>query len=296
MLGRDAGAACGRRCADCRHLHPGDDEVWIGRGHHEGLDIGRRRSLRKLTPEPAALDGACLTREALADEVHRITRNAALDELMRAGWGSVLKIVAAEGRLCFGPNEGRNVTFVRPDQWLNDWREPPSSDEAMKQVLRRYLGSHGPATREEFARWWGFAPPAATTALTALGEEISPVDREGDKAYVLSPDLPALRTAAEDDRVRMLPMFDAFTLAGIPHEAILPKARKDDVYRKGAWVSQVVARGGRIVGVWTHERKPQGTTVDVRLFKRKAVSKPSIESALGPFAPFIGDVTKLAVA
>lgn len=52
---------------------------------------------------PKALDGRCLTREALADEVHRITRNQALDELMRAGWGSVLKIVAAEERLCFGP-------------------------------------------------------------------------------------------------------------------------------------------------------------------------------------------------
>ncbi len=121
---------------------------------------------------PQALDGACLTREALADEVHRITRNAALDELMRAGWGSILKIVAAEGALCFGPNEGRNVTFTRPDQWLKEWREPPPVEEAMKEVCVRYLASHGPATREELARWWGFTPPDATRVLTRLEDQV----------------------------------------------------------------------------------------------------------------------------
>ena len=245
---------------------------------------------------PRALDGACLTREALADEVHRITKNAALDELMRAGWGSVLKIVAAQGLLCFGPNEGRNVTFTRPDQWLEDWSEPPPLDEALQAVLRRYLASHGPATRQEFARWWGFTPPAANAPLAALGEEIVIVDRDGEKAYMLARDLPALEAVREDDRVRMLPMFDAYTLAGLPHDAIVAKTRRDQVYRAGAWVSQVVARGGRIVGVWKHERKPKGTHVEVKLFERKAASKADMERLLAPFGPFIGEVTKLSVA
>lgn len=110
---------------------------------------------------PKALDGQILTREAIADEVHRITKNKAMDELLRSGWGSVLKILAAEGFLCFGPSEGRSVTFTRPDQWLKGWKKPPSTEEAIAVVCRRYLSSHGPATREEFARWWGFMPPDA---------------------------------------------------------------------------------------------------------------------------------------
>jgi DNA glycosylase AlkZ-like len=245
---------------------------------------------------PKALDGACLTREEVADRVHETTRNAALDELMRAGWGSVLKIVAAEGLLCFGPSKGRNVTFTRPDQWLKEWREPPPSDEAIQSVFKRYLASHGPATREEFARWWGFAPPDATKVVRALGDEIALVDREGDKAYVLPSSLAELEIAREDTEVRLLPMFDAYTLAGLPHDAIVPKARKDTVYRKGAWVSQVVARGGIIVGVWTHERKPKGTTVDVKLFRRNAVARTDVEAALVRFESFIGGVTKLSMA
>lgn len=245
---------------------------------------------------PKALDAACLTREEVADQVHRITRNSALDDLMRAGWGSILKIVAAEGRLCFGPNKGRNVTFTRPDQWLKDWREPPPTEEAIKEVCRRYLASHGPATRQEFARWWGFTPPEATKVLRALAEEVVLMDREGDKAYVLAGDLPALEAAKEDDVVRMLPMFDAYTLAGLPHDAIVPKVRRTEVYRKGAWVSQVVMRGGRIVGVWTHARKPKGTAVDVRLFQKNAASRAAVEAALLPLMPFVGGVTKLSIA
>ena len=245
---------------------------------------------------PQALDGACLTREALADEVHRITRSAALDELMRAGWGSILKIVAAEGGLCFGPNEGRNVTFTRPDQWLKEWREPPPLEEAMKEVCKRYLASHGPATREELARWWGFTPPDATRVLTRLEDQVLLIDREGDNAYILAGDLSALDAAKKDNRVRLLPMFDAYTLAALPHNSVVPKARRNEVYRKGAWVSQVVTRGGRVVGVWTHERKAKGTVIDVNLFRRNSASKAEVKAALTPITPFIGDVAKLSIA
>ena len=220
---------------------------------------------------PKALDGRVLTREAIADEVHRITKNKAMDELLRSGWGSVLKILAGEGHLCFGPSQGRNVAFTRPDQWLEGWSKPPP-DEALAAVLHRYLASHGPASRAEFARWWGFSPPDANGALEALENDLVQVDREGEKAFILKRDLKAVQAAEEDDRVRMLPMFDPYTLAGLPHDQIVPKAKKDLVYRKGAWVSQVVLRGGRVVGVWTHVRKPKGTVVEAALFKKRSTS------------------------
>lgn len=237
-----------------------------------------------------ALDGERLTREGIADHVAGEVKNTKLDDLLRSGWGSVLKIVASRGFLCFGPNEGRNVTFVRPDRWLKEWAIP-STEDAIEEVCRRYLASHGPATREEFARWWGFSPPDASRVLARLEDEVAVVDREGDKAYVLSRDLGALRRAEEDTVVRALPMFDAYTLAGLPHDAIVPKAKKDLVYRKGAWVSQTIARGGEIVGVWRHETKPGRTNVEVTLFRKGAASKAEIEAALGAISAFIGPIS-----
>ena len=235
-----------------------------------------------------------LTREALADEVHRKTKNKALDELMRQGWGSILKIAAAQGLVCFGPSQGRNVTFVRPEDWLKNFT-PAFGEEAIVEVCRRYLASHGPATREEFARWWGFMPPDARRVLETMGDEVTLVDREGDKAYVLTRDLTAVGSAAEDSEVRALGMFDAYTLAGLPHEQIVARAHKAKVYRTGAWVSRVIVQGGVVAGTWTHERKPKGTIVDVDLFPRQKIPRRAIEAALERLQPFLGEISKLTL-
>ncbi|MFP5352959.1 MAG: winged helix DNA-binding domain-containing protein [Actinomycetota bacterium] len=255
-------------------------------------------SARNVEDALGAIDGVIgsepLTREQVADEVHRKTKNAALDELMRQGWGSILKIAAAQGLLCFGPSQGRNVTFVRPEEWLQSWK-PSSADEAILQVCHRYLGSHAPATREEFARWWGFTPPQASKVLTALEDEARPVDREGDKAYVLARDLDDVLDAHEDREVRALGMFDAYTLAGLPHDQIVPKAHKASVYRTGAWVSQVLVQGGRVIGTWTHERKSKATVVEVQVFSGQKVSRRAVENALARLQPFLGEISKLTV-
>lgn len=242
-----------------------------------------------------ALDGQCLTREQIADEVHARLKNKAIDEQLRSGWGSVLKIAASQGMLCFGPSEGRNVAFVRPDQWLKGFKHL-DVDESIAEVLRRYLVAHGPATREEFARWWGFQPADARRVIESIESELVLVDREGDKAYVLKKDLKAIQTAEEDAELRALGMFDAYTLAGLPHTSIVPTAKKALVYRTGAWVSQVIMRGGQVVGVWTHKAKPSGTDFEVKLFKKKSVPKSTIERALEPLLPFTGDIKALKIA
>jgi hypothetical protein len=242
------------------------------------------------------LDGRCLTRATIADDVHERLGNPVIDEFLRSGWGSILKIVASYGLLCFGPAEGRNVTFVRPDQWLSRWARIPTED-AIAEVCRRYLSSHAPATREEFARWWGFFPPDARKVLEGLGDEVVEVDREGAKAYVLRRDLMSVLRASEDREVRLLGMFDPYTLAGLPHDEVVEKKNKDLVYRKGAWVSQVVLRGGRAAGVWTHDRKGgrRGVSVEVDSFGGR-IPKRAIERALEPLEPHLGKVTALRVA
>jgi hypothetical protein len=100
-----------------------------------------------------ALGARPLTREQLADRVaERVGPRGR--ERMLSGWGEMLKPAAFEGSLMSGPPRGQGVTFVRPDRWLKGWNEP-RSDEAWREIVRRYLRAYGPAGREEFARWWG---------------------------------------------------------------------------------------------------------------------------------------------
>ena len=69
---------------------------------------------------PTVLDATPRTREQLADAVAQQTDNPNLREVLLSGWGALLKPSARRGDICFGPNQGQHVTFVRPTDWLGD--------------------------------------------------------------------------------------------------------------------------------------------------------------------------------
>jgi hypothetical protein len=102
---------------------------------------------------PRALDGRALTREELATEVGRLT-SPELGDKLRESWGALLKPSAFAGDVCFAPSAGQKVRFTHPAEWLGEWPAvEPAAGAA--ELTRRYLAAYGPATREEFARWFG---------------------------------------------------------------------------------------------------------------------------------------------
>ena len=221
-----------------------------------------------------ALDGRQLTREELAGEVARRLRDSKWETLLASGWGAVLKPVAFQGQLCFGPSEGNRVTFVRPDQWLGPFErlDPVAS---LADVARRFLSAYGPARVEEFARWWGVQPKAVRPVLTA-DHGFTQVEVEGGKPAWTVPDAP-VTTAEDAPVVRLLPLFDPYTVAARRHgERILVGADKDLVYRKAGWISPALLVDGEIAGVWEHKEEKGGLRVEVAPF--------------GPVAPAIADL------
>ncbi len=92
----------------------------------KGFGISQDALEKMIAAVARALDGKSLTREELAAEVVRITKSPSLAEKLLGSWGSTLKPATYQGKLCFGATRGRNVTFVRPDQWLSDstWSRP----------------------------------------------------------------------------------------------------------------------------------------------------------------------------
>ncbi|HET7090701.1 MAG TPA: hypothetical protein VFL17_18870 [Anaerolineae bacterium] len=71
---------------------------------------------------PQTLNDVPMTREQLADALAKRARKPKLREVLLSGWGALLKPSAFRGDVCFGPNQGQNVTFVRPSQWIGEWR------------------------------------------------------------------------------------------------------------------------------------------------------------------------------
>jgi DNA glycosylase AlkZ-like len=208
-----------------------------------------------------------LTREELAQEVGRLVGSEELGGKLREGFGSLLKPSAFEGDLLFAPSVGRNVRFARPDRWLPGW-QPAETEAAVREVVRRYLSAYGPATREEFARWFGTTSPAqAGRLIEGLGEEVAPVEVEGVAAWMLAEHVQEAEEAEPAGVVRLLPAFDQYVVAAPrDREAVLPEALKGRVYRQQGWLSPVLLVDGRMEGVWRHELKGERLVVGIEPF------------------------------
>jgi hypothetical protein len=216
---------------------------------------------------PHVLGTDPLTREQLAQAIAEQAGKPELREVLTSGWGALLKPSAFRGDICFGPNQGQNVTFVHPSQWA-----PASAGQAaitdpqsaLLEVARRYLNAYGPATIEDFARWWGIPPAPAKKVFRSLDDELEAVEVEGWKAWALAASLEQMSNLPATPPVRLLPQFDALTL-GISRdcEPILPGEYKSQVYRPQGWISAVVLIDGRIEGKW--ETKLQGSCAVVKV-------------------------------
>lgn len=226
---------------------------------------------------PQALDGNRLTREQLADELVRITKRSHLAEPLRVGWGALLKPSAFKGHLCFGPSEGQNVTFVRPDQWLGRWK-PIETEKALAEVTRRYLHAYGPAKRDELAGWWGVRGPQARPMLASLGDEVEEVSVEGWRGWMLAGDVAHAARRWPEGSVRLLGNFDPLILLSAKYPGYTLKApRKVQVYRKAGWVSPVLLVDGVIRGVWALDKS--GGTIQLVPFEALT---PQIRRQLAP--------------
>ncbi|MFO7167172.1 MAG: winged helix DNA-binding domain-containing protein [Chloroflexota bacterium] len=215
-----------------------------------------------LAAVPAVLSDTPQTREQLADAVAERAANPRLRTVLLSGWGALLKPSAWSGALCFGPGQGQNVTFVHPRRWLHGWREF-EPQEALREVARRFLAAYGPATPEDFARWWGTDPGPAKRLFRSLEGELAQVDVEGWRAWALAATLEAMADPPAGGGARLLPAFDPYTIALLRHPAVLPEERRSQVSRPQGWIAPAILLGGRIVGVWEHEAK--GRRVNVRL-------------------------------
>jgi hypothetical protein len=219
---------------------------------------------RILTDEP-------MTRQELADGLATALGDPAFADKVTSSWGTFLKPAAGRGLLCFGPDRGRNVTFVNPALWLGTTipGDDAATPEAVAAVLARHLRAFPVATRGELARWWGVQPGELRLPLMALGDRIAEVRVDGVKAFVLADDLEALRATEPAATVRLLGGFDPYTLS-LQKEAepLLPLARRPLVSREAGWISAVMIVGGRVAGTWTHDAKPKRTRIELAPWRR----------------------------
>jgi uncharacterized protein YcaQ len=262
------------------HLLPADElATWVGaqgvlRPRYEtapwrkAFGMTSAEAVAVLDAIRTALEGEPLTRDELGDAVTELLGDPRLGDATRGSFGTMPKLAAFRGDVCFAPPKANRVRFTRPDRWLGeDWAPAPPA-EAMDEVLRRHLAVSGPASRESFARWFGMSSAAQAGRLIArLGDEVAPVRVAGEEGLMLAADVAAAAAAQPGGHVALLPAFDQYVVAapraGSP---VLDAAQRPRVYRPQGWLSPVLLVDGRIAGVWKHERKAGTLTVAIEPF------------------------------
>lgn len=243
-----------------RAYSPHTSGAWL-RGH--GVTEDQMAAILDNVPRALARRNG-LTREELAEELGRHA-GAEVRELLLSGWGALLKPSARRADLCFGPNRGRNVTFVHPKRWLGSL-EAVEQAAADKELVRRYLSAYGPATFENFGGWLGARGTVVKRHFAAVADELRSVELDGDVLQILATDVPELRRRSRRSSARLLPAFDPYVMGFRPREQLVPADELGRVFRQQGWVSPVVLVDGKAAGVWSHERRGKRLAVAIEPF------------------------------
>jgi uncharacterized protein YcaQ len=244
-----------------------DFRNWPAHFASYGLSPAQHEALLSAVPQVVGREP--MTREQLAIALEKRTGIAHLrDLILSSSWGTPLKQSAIRGDLCFGPKQGQNVMFVNPRAWIDEWPsiEP---EQAVREIIRRYLRAYGPATAEDFARWcWdGGGKNEARQLFQSMKDELEEVDVEGWRAVALRATLEPMQRLEPAETIHLLPLFDAYTI-GTPREReqLFDGIYKRLIFRPQGWISAVILVNGSIQGVWQYTTRRSQTVVKVHLF------------------------------
>ncbi len=286
------------------HLLPAADlPVYVGALRQSRLREERRwLDRRGVSPREAeamveavlkALDGGPLTRRELSEQVVGLLGPKA-EQWVGHSWGGVVKQAVLRGLICFGPDRGREITFVRRDQWLPELGDLPV-EETETTLLRRYLRSYGPATPQDFAAWTGMRVKEARAVCERLEDEAVEVTVEDSAGWLLRQDLGLIQEGAIDDLpVRLLPSFDSYLLGHRDKNHLVDEAHYKRVYRKAGWLSPVILVDGRVAGIWSHKKQGRRLSLTVEPFgEMSRAVRRGIETEAEELARFSGATCEL---
>ncbi|HET9346947.1 MAG TPA: crosslink repair DNA glycosylase YcaQ family protein [Candidatus Limnocylindrales bacterium] len=255
LLTPDDGAAFLALVADAQ---PWRKRAWDAYFH---MDADRWVAYREAARD--ALANRTLTREEL---IEAITARPGLDHVgegLRSSWGTMLKPLAWQGDLCYGPSRGNRVTYRRPEDASPAWSGLPPIEVAAPKAIATYVGAYGPATVDAFRRWLGAGSARIRRLVKEHGGRLVEVDVDGEPAFVLDDHVEALAAARPTSAVRLVPGFDAYVLGpGSTDGHVIPRGRRSAVSRQAGWISPVVVAGGVVAGTWLLD----GDVVEVTWF------------------------------
>ena len=210
---------------------------------------------------------------------------------------SPLRWPIIEGRICYGPDRGKEITYVRSDHWLPKQTEM-DVEKAQRILIHRYLGSYGPATPRDFSKWSGISMKELQPVWDSMPHELTEVSVDGQRAWIPVSSVKRVAEARSNEpALRLLPSFDPYLLAHASKKHLVVDEHYKKIYRQAGWITPVVLLDGRVAGIWETSRSGPGITVNVDLFE--TLSRPlraKLEEEAANLGQFLGTSAILKIA
>jgi winged helix DNA-binding protein len=269
------------------------DGLWASWRRYFGMTTKQMDVLRRALR--SALEGEPLTRVELAEAVSAQRGLGHVGEALRSGWGELLKPLAWQGDLCFGPSRGTRVSFTRPEAVSSRSAGVADADEAAPVAIAAYFRAYAPASLDSLHAWLAGSADKRRlrTLFGAFRDRLAEVEVDGEPAHVLAEDLDELASTRSTRAVRLLPGFDQYVLGpGTADGHVVPAARRAAVSTQSGRISPVVVAGGVVCGTWAldHDRvrvawfkeagKPPRTALEAEVARLSSILDRGLGSAI----------------
>jgi len=222
-----------------------------------------------------------LTRRELGAELGRAGLPARSRELAHIAMYAEL-----EGVICSGPRRGKQSTYALLSDRAPTARSLPR-DEALAELTRRYLRSHGPATLRDFVWWSGLRTTDARRGLEM--NRARSHDLDGLRYWSLGRTAPG--SSSRKTTLHLLPVYDEYLVAYRDHQAVHRPA-----YVLGGFLHALVI-GGQVAGTWRTIPGAKGLAVDVTALRRLTpVERRLLAQTAARYAKFLRVPVSLSVS
>lgn len=203
----------------------------------------------------------------------------------------ILRHLALEGTICFGPMVGKEPSFVLLDDCV------PSSksitrERALGELVWRYFSGHGPATEQDMAWWAGLTLTEVRDGIEAVRPHLTEQTHDG-VIYYSGPS----RTKIKDRPAHLLPGFDEYVIGYRDRSALLSSEQTKDVLSSNGIFHPILVIDGRVYGTWKVRRSKGDVLIEVRPFARLSPQEVRyLEDAATEYGGFKGLSASVTVA
>jgi hypothetical protein len=275
------------------HLVAREDVRWLLALTGPGIQARNRRRYVELGLEPRLRARCERVISAAIEAAGPMTRDEIAAALAASGINPsgqrmphILMHCELESLICSGGMRGKQHTYSLLNERVPDAR-PSDPHDAIAELTRRYLQSHGPATVADLRWWSGLTSSDIEEALAGLGDEVRSETVDGLKFWMMSTD--PTRAPRPPRGAHLLHAYDEL-LVGYQRSRFFGEPHAERA--RAAWGDQTLPRGmilsdGRVAGLWRRSVGSRKVTIDFLPFDGR-IDIRALEAAAARMGRFSG--------